>query len=191
MASSSSTTTAFTYGKQGAEFGALLALGYYLVVVALLTAVGNADKAELFSIAPIHTFLSFAVVGLVAGLPATLAAMSLGFITGLAIPKLLAIVGPRSRWQSALVGVIFSGVITLAILGGFGFRLEAIVWLEVPLLIYVAATTYLSMRLFSNKDAVNNLLPRIKGHPVIIWFVVAGFAILIFYFLIDVIAAWF
>lgn len=120
-----------------------------------------------------------------------LVAISLGFITGLAIPKLLAIVGPRNRWQSALAGVVFSGAIALSISWLLGFPSEIVMLVEVPLLVYVAATTYLSIGLSSNKDAVKKLLPEIEAHPIIIWLVAAGFVTFILYILTYVISAWF
>lgn len=178
------------YGQQGMKLSLWLALGYYLLVVTSLAVSITALSGELLSFTLIGLWFYLLLVGLIVGLPAMLVAAGVGFLTGLVVPKLLDLVRPKTRWQSALVGVLFSGAFALGVSWIFGFPTEMAVFVEGPLLIYVDATTFMAARLYSNKDAVNNVLPSIKIHPVVIWVLALVFMGFILYAVIDLAADW-
>lgn len=160
---------ALRLGVVGAKIAALLSLGYYLFAVTFMALFIGIESGELWSFTPILAVFQLLLMGLIVGVPISLAAISLGFVTGIAVPKLLAVIEPSTQWQSALVGTLFSGAIALGLLWLLGFPSEIILMFEIPLVIYVATTTYIAVRLHSNKDAARDVLSNIQIHPLVLW----------------------
>lgn len=178
------------YGQQGMKLSLWLALGYYLVVVTSLAVSITALSGELLSFTLIGSWFYLLLVGLIVGLPAMLVAAGVGFLTGLVVPKLLDLVKPKTRWQSALTGVLFSGAFALGVSWVFGFPSEMAVLVELPLLIYVAATTFVAARLSSNKDAARDILSNIQIHPLALWALAVVLMSLMLYALNMILPSW-